>query len=383
MGNSLSESERTRYQRHLLLPEVGEPGQQKLKAARVLIVGAGGLGCPAALYLAAAGVGRLRIVDDDRVELSNLQRQILYDTHDLGALKVEVAAGKLRALNPDIEVEALALRVNAGNVLELVRDADVVIDGSDRLSTRYLTNDACVIAKRPWVAAAIHRFDGQAMIYVPGAGPCYRCVFPQADDDLTPNCAEAGVLGVLPAMLGSLQATETIKLILGLGASPAGRFLTYDALAMSFQEFKTRPRADCAVCGDQPSILRPQDPASRPLPDDPSADPPGMRRLDARALAQLLRDTDTARCALIDVREPREFAAGHLPGAHNIPIGALDTRWPEIPANAAPVFLCRSGVRSLAACRIAARRGHPGFAHLEGGLLTWAADIDNTLKVIT
>jgi len=381
MNETLSASERARYQRHLLLPEIGEQGQQRLKAARVLVVGAGGLGCPAALYLAAAGIGHLCIADADRVEVSNLHRQVLYDMRDLGALKAEVAAAKLGAMNPDIVVEALPLRVNAGNALELCGEADVVLDGSDRLATRYLTNDACVIRKRPWVSAAIHRFEGHAMVYVPGAGPCYRCLFAQADDSLVPNCAEAGVLGVLPGVLGCLQATEAIKLILGLGTSPAGRFLTYDALAMKFQEFTARRRADCAVCGDHPSILAPQEPAPRLRPGDASADPAGMRRLNARELARIL-ETEPAGWALIDVREPREFAAGHLRGARNIPIGLLESHWPEVPADAAPIFLCRSGVRSLTACGIAARHGLPAFAHLEGGLMAWAADIDNNLKVI-
>ncbi len=382
MFATLSPSERERYLRHILLPEIGEQGQRRLKAARVLVVGAGGLGCPAALYLAAAGVGGIHIADGDRVELSNLHRQILFGTRDLGELKAEVAATRLRDLNPEVDARALAFQVNADNVMELLRDVDIVLDGSDRLATRYLTNDACVIAGRPWVSAAIHRFEGQCMVYVPGAGPCYRCVFPQAEDDLVPNCAEAGVLGVLPAVMGSLQATETIKLILGLGRSPAGRFLTYDALAMSFQEFTARRRADCAVCGERPTILAPQKPAFRLRPNDATGDPPGLRRLSASDLARMLRDGNSGALTLIDVREPHEFAAGHMAGTCNIPLGALEARWQEVPADACPVFVCRSGVRSLTACAIAAHRGLPGFANLEGGLLAWARDIDNTLKVI-
>lgn len=382
MAATLSPSERERYLRHILLPEISVPGQQRLKAARVLIVGAGGLGCPAALYLAAAGVGRIDVADSDRVELSNLQRQVLFGTRDLGVLKAEAAVARLRELNPEVDARALAFRVTADNVMELLREVDIVLDGSDRLATRYLTNDACVIAGRPWVSAAIHRFEGQAMVYVPGAGPCYRCIFPNADDDLVPNCAEAGVLGVLPAVMGTLQATETLKLILGLGRSPAGRFLTYDALAMSFQEFTTRRRVDCAVCGDRPSILAPQKPASRLHPGDPSGDPPGMRRLTAGDLARMLRGDDGAEWTVIDVREPHEFAAGHLAGTLNIPLGMLEARLPEVPAGAHPVFVCRSGVRSLTACGIAAHRGLAGFANLEGGLLAWARDIDSTLKVI-
>lgn len=379
---TLSPSERERYLRHILLPEIGEQGQRRLKAAHVLIVGAGGLGCPAALYLAAAGVGRISIADGDRVELSNLHRQVLFGTQDLGALKAQVAVARLRDLNPEVDARALAFQVSADNVMELLRDVDIVLDGSDRLATRYLTNDACVIAGRPWVSAAIHRFEGQTLVYVPGAGPCYRCIFPQADDDLVPNCAEAGVLGVLPAVMGSLQATETLKLILGLGRSPAGRFLTYDALSMAFQEFAASRRADCAVCGDHPTILAPQKPPLRLRPNDPTGDPPGLRRLTAGDLARLLTGSDRTAWTLIDVREPHEYAAGHLAGARNIPLGTLEARWQELPAGAQPVFHCRSGVRSLTACSIAAHRGLAGFANLEGGLLAWARDIDNTLKVI-
>ncbi|HKC16559.1 MAG TPA: molybdopterin-synthase adenylyltransferase MoeB, partial [Steroidobacteraceae bacterium] len=226
---SLSDSERERYSRHLLLPEIGAAGQEKLKRARVLVVGAGGLGSPASLYLAAAGVGTLGIVDHDRVDLSNLQRQLLFATSDVGAGKAVTAQARLRALNPDISVVAHELELRGDNALELLRPYDLVVDGSDRLATRYLVNDACVLLGKPLVSAAIHRFEGQAMSYVPGRGPCYRCLFPESAEGAVPNCAEAGVLGVLPGMLGALQATEAIKLVLGLGEALIGRLLTYDA----------------------------------------------------------------------------------------------------------------------------------------------------------
>jgi adenylyltransferase/sulfurtransferase len=219
---SLSDSERERYSRHLLLPEIGAAGQEKLKRARVLVIGAGGLGSPASLYLAAAGIGTLGVVDHDRVDLSNLQRQLLFATADVGASKVLAAQARLRALNPDITVIAHELELRGGNALDLVRSYDLVVDGSDRLSTRYLVNDACVLLGKPLVSAAIHRFEGQAMSYVPGRGPCYRCLFPQSAEGLVPNCAEAGVLGVLPGVLGALQATEAIKLVLGVGEALIG-----------------------------------------------------------------------------------------------------------------------------------------------------------------
>jgi adenylyltransferase/sulfurtransferase len=374
----LSDTELTRYNRHILLPEIGADGQARLKAARVLVVGAGGLGCPAALYLAAAGVGTLCIADGDRVELSNLHRQILFQTSDIGVLKADAAAARLRALNPDICVESIAQRLDAANVLAIVRRFDIVVDGSDRLATRYLTNDACVILGKAWVSAAIHRFDGQAMVCVPGSGPCYRCLFPTASDDIVPNCAEAGVLGVLPALLGSIQATETVKLILNLGASLVGRFLTYDALAMQFREYTYKRRIDCAVCGDHPTVLTPTDPA-------PSEHHwPGLRRFSARELAQTLAGShaEPAPWVVVDVREPREFVAGHLPGAINVPLGRLDAQFAHLPQSSQSVFVCRSGARSLRACAIAARHGSTHFGHLEGGLLAWAADIDSTLQVI-
>jgi len=240
----LDATERERYGRHLLLPELGEAGQERLKAARVLLVGAGGLGSPAALYLAAAGIGTLTIVDHDRVDLSNLQRQVLYDSGDVGAPKAEAAARRLRALNPGTRVDARVLRVDAGNVLELVAGHDLVVDGSDRLPTRYLVADACVLAGKPLVSAAIHRFEGQAFSYRPGA-PCYRCLFPESARAAAPSCAEAGVLGVLPGILGSVQAAEAIKLVAGIGTPLLGRLLTFDALEMRWQEFRSFCAAMC------------------------------------------------------------------------------------------------------------------------------------------
>jgi len=373
---ALTTSERDRYQRHLALTEIGAAGQEKLKAARVLVVGAGGLGSPAALYLAAAGCGTVGLVDCDRVELSNLQRQVLFDSSGIARSKAEAGRERLVSLNPEIRVLAHALELKAANVRALFRDYDLVLDGTDRLSTRYLINDACVILGLPLVSAAIHRFEGQVMTYVPGRGPCYRCVFPQAPEGGVANCAQAGVLGVLPGVLGTLQATEAIKLITGVGEPLTGRLLTYDALEMRFHEFRVARRPECAVCGDAPTISEPRDPAA-----PPTGTGPAVRRLTAAALHELLRDARAPAPRLIDVREPYEYQAGHLAGAINIPLGELPGRVAEVAPAGTTVFICRSGGRSLAACQMALAAGVPGPVNLEGGMLAWSAEIDPALPV--
>jgi len=373
---SLSAGERARYQRHLALPEIGAAGQEKLKAARVLVVGAGGLGSPAALYLAAAGCGTLGLLDCDRVEVSNLQRQVLFDTSNIERPKAEAGRERLASLNPEIRVLAHALELKAANVRAVLADYDLVLDGSDRLSTRYLVNDACVIMQRPLVSAAIHRFEGQVTTYVPGRGPCYRCLFPEAADGVVANCAEAGVLGVLPGVLGTLQATEAIKLITGVGTPLVGRLLTYDALELKFNEFRVQRRRDCAVCGETPMITEPRDQKA-----SQAAAGPGVRRLTPQALATLLAPGATVRPPLIDVRERWEFDTGHLPGAVNIPTSELPRRLAEIPRGGGPVFICRSGGRSLRACAMALEAGVASPANLEGGMLAWAAEVDPTVPV--
>src|SRR5215472_10986549 len=371
---TLSAAERARYQRHLSLKEIGAAGQEKLKAARVLIVGAGGLGSPAALYLAAAGCGTIGLVDFDRVDVSNLQRQVLFDTAGLEQPKAEAGRARLAALNPEIRVIAHSLELKASNVRAVLADYDLVVDGSDRLSTRYLVNDACVLLGRPLVSAAIHRFEGQLITYAPGRGPCYRCLFPQAADGMVANCAEAGVLGVLPGVLGTLQATEAIKLITGIGEPLTERLLTYDALEMRFSEFRVTRRRDCAVCGDTPTIMEPQDMQRH------AATPEGVRRLTATALHELLQRGEKP--LLVDVREDAEWAAGHLPGALHIPLGELPQRLAEIAAEANPVFMCRSGGRSMTACQMALRANIRSPANLEGGLLAWAQTVDPSLRVL-
>jgi adenylyltransferase/sulfurtransferase len=365
---TLSDEERARYSRHLLLGEVGTSGQTKLKAARVLVVGAGGLGAPAALYLAAAGVGTVGLIDGDRVDVSNLQRQVLFDTGDVGAAKAERGAARLRALNPLITVVAHEEELRAANAAAILAGYDLLIDGSDRLGTRYLVNDACVLLAKPLVSAAIHRFEGQAMTYVPREGPCYRCLFSDASDGVVPNCAEAGVLGVLPGVMGALQATEAIKLITGIGIPLVGRLLTYDALTLRFGEFRFQRREDCAVCGTRPTITTLRD---RPAPQ-PAPLPAGVRSLTAQALRALLADGATAP-TLVDVRDAHEYDSGHLPHSLHIPLPELPARIEALRGVGPVTFLCLSGVRSRQACEIAAAAGLTSLTHLEGGLRAWQA----------
>lgn len=377
---SLSASELERYRRHLSLEEIGLAGQLKLKAARVLVVGAGGLGSPSALYLAASGVGRIGIVDCDRVDATNLQRQVLFDTASIGRPKAAVARERLLALNPEIEVVAHELELRAANVREVITGYDLVLDGTDRIPTRYLVNDACVIFGKPLVSAAIHRFEGQVITCVPGRGPCYRCLYPEVPEGLVPNCAEAGVLGVLPGVVGALQATEAIKLIVGAGEPLLGRLLVYDALELSFREFGFARRPDCAVCGDRPTIREPRDLGEADWCASAIA-AKHLRRLTPAELVALRETADTPALALIDVREPREFAIGHLDGALNLPVGELGSRLAELPPTVLPVFICRSGARSLTACGIALRLGRAEVANLDGGLLAWSTAIDPGLVV--
>ena len=375
---ALSAEERARYARHLALPEIAAEGQERLKAARVLVIGAGGLGSPSALYLAAAGVGTLGLVDCDRVDLSNLQRQVLFDNAALQRPKAVAARERLLSLNPGIRVVAHELTLRAANVREVIDAYDIVLDGTDRLPTRYLVNDACVLLGKPLVTAAIHRFEGQAMTYVPGRGPCYRCLFPETPAAVVPSCAEAGVLGVLPGVMGAIQATEAIKLIVGRGEPLVGRLLTYDALELRFQEFRFARRADCAVCGERPTITELRDSPEACMTDALQS----LRRIAPSELQMMLADTEGRDpLLLVDVREPREFAAGHLPGAINMPMSELDRRLAELPAGSTAVFMCRSGGRSLRACGQALRGGTVTPLQLEGGLLAWAAEVDPALIV--
>ncbi|HEX2586511.1 MAG TPA: molybdopterin-synthase adenylyltransferase MoeB [Steroidobacteraceae bacterium] len=365
---SLSNAELARYSRHLLLNEFGEAGQQKLKAAKVLVVGTGGLGSPALLYLAAAGVGTIGIVDFDKVDMSNLQRQVLFSTEDVGQPKAVIAARRLNAMNPLITTHAHDIELNAVNVMDVVSQYEVVIDGCDRFVTRYLVNDACVLLGKPLVSAAIHRFEGQAFVYVPDEGPCYRCLFPeQPSGDLVPNCATAGVLGVLPGLMGTIQATEAIKLITGIGSTLTGRLLTYDALDMRFIEFEFARRHDCAVCGDTPSISAPQEQIIACATDEEG--------LSIAELQTLLHES-SENVQIIDVREPHEYALGHLPHSINIPLANLSEHLYALDRNKRMIFICRSGARSGQALQLATQRGVLNSVNLTGGLQRWNSAVD-------
>ena len=370
----LSNEERVRYSRHLTMPEVGIDGQRRLKAARVLCIGAGGLGSPAALYLAAAGVGTIGIVDFDDVDLSNLQRQILHGTKDIGRSKLESARDRLRDANPNIEVELHECRFSSENAPELVARYDLVVDGSDNFPTRYLSNDVCVFARRPNIYGSIFRFDGQSTVFAPHlGGPCYRCLFPEPPAPGTiPNCAEAGVLGVLPGIIGMVQAIEAIKLILGVGEPLIGRLLHFEALKMKFRELKLRRDPQCPVCGDAPTITAPIDYEQF---CGIAADVPAIsvhdlkRKRDAREAIQL-----------IDVREPFEFEIARIDGAKLIPLGQLANRLHELTQNGQTVVHCHTGMRSAQAVQMLRQTGFTNVYNLEGGIDAWANEIDPAMQ---
>jgi adenylyltransferase/sulfurtransferase len=353
-----------RYSRHLLIPEVGLEGQERLARARVLVIGAGGLGSPVLAYLAAAGVGRIIVIDDDTVDVTNLQRQILYDTADVGAPKAHRAADRLRALNPQITIDALAIRFDAANARELVRLADVVVDGSDTFATRYLVNDACVLEGKPDVHGSIFRFDGQVSVFGAPGGPCYRCLYPEPPPEhLVPSCSEGGVLGVLAGMVGTFQANEAIKLILGIGTPLIGRLLLVDALDAHVREVRIAPDPACPVCGAAPSIA---DVGSVP---EWRAPPSTVPDLDLDALDEAL----AAGALLLDVREPHERVLGEVPGAVAIPATALEARMHELDSAKTYVVACRVGARSRWAAERLKEAGFGRVYHLRDGLLALAA----------
>ena len=374
--------ELVRYARHFVLPGVGPEGQGRLKNARILLVGAGGLGSPAALYLAAAGVGTLGVVDADVVDPSNLQRQVLHGTSELGRLKVDSARRRLREVNPHVEVVGHRERLTSGNALEIVPDYDLVVDGSDNFPTRYLVNDACVFSGKPFVYGAVDRWEGQLSVFAAQEGPCYRCLFREPPPaGLVPTCAEAGVLGVLPGVVGSLQAMEAIKLVLGVGEPMVGRLLLFDAMALSFREMELRPNPDCPVCGEQPTQTGLVDyeafcgVESEPAP--PSSE--SLPQLSPRELAERLEGEDPP--FLLDVREPYEWAIGSLEdrGAVLAPMGELRPRLEELPRDRPIVVYCHVGVRSAMVVTSLRSRGFEDVANLRGGYLAWREDVDPSL----
>jgi len=368
----LSVEELQRYSRHLIMPEVRSEGQNRLKAARVLCIGAGGLGSPAALYLAAAGVGTLGIVDFDDVDLSNLQRQILHGTKDIGRGKLESARDRLHDINPQIETELHKCRFSSENASQLVANYDVVVDGSDNFPTRYLSNDVCVFAHKPNVYGSVFRFEGQTTVFAPHlSGPCYRCLFPEPPPpDSVPNCAQAGVLGVLPGIIGMLQAIETLKLILGIGEPLVGRLLHFDALKVKFRELNLRRDPQCPVCGENPTIFSPIDYEQFCGASDEAAIPEMSphelkRRMDAGEPFEL-----------IDVREPFEYEIARIDGATLIPLGEITDRLDELSDEQPIVVHCHSGKRSAQAVGLLQQHGFTKVYNLEGGIDAWSDQID-------
>ncbi|HZY92506.1 MAG TPA: molybdopterin-synthase adenylyltransferase MoeB [Thermoplasmata archaeon] len=368
-----------RYSRHLLLPEVGLAGQRRLRGAKVLLVGAGGLGSPAALYLAAAGVGTLGVVESDVVDLSNLQRQVLYRNADVGQPKLERARETVHALNPSVEVRAHPTRLDSTNALEIIRDYEVVVDGSDNFPTRYLVNDACVLLEKPDVYGSVYRFEGQATVFDARHGPCYRCLFPEPPPaGFVPNCAEGGVLGVLPGLIGEIQATETLKLLLGIGEPLIGRLLMYDALEMRFRELAVQRDLGCVISGTHPSQVGLIDyPAFCGVDEAGEAAESGVPGISAEQLAERLAEPDPP--LLLDVRQPGEWALGHLPGAKLIPRADLAERVDELSGAREIVVYCSAGSRSAQATRLLTELGIQRVRHLEGGLRAWSEKVDPSM----
>jgi molybdopterin/thiamine biosynthesis adenylyltransferase/rhodanese-related sulfurtransferase len=368
----LSAEELQRYSRHLIMPEVTADGQRRLKAARVLCIGAGGLGSPAALYLAAAGVGTIGIVDFDEVDLSNLQRQILHGTKDVGRSKVESAQDRLRDINPEIDIELHQCRFSSENASEIVSKYDVVVDGSDNFATRYLSNDVCVFEQKPNVYGSVFRFEGQTTVFAPHlGGPCYRCLFPEPPPpESVPNCAQAGVLGVLPGIIGILQAIETVKLIVGIGEPLIGRLLHFDALKVKLRELNLRRDPQCPVCGENPTIFAPID-------YDQFCGAGTVETVPSISVHELKQKTDAHEpFDLIDVREPFEYEIARIDGAKLIPLGEIGDRADELQRGEPIVVHCHSGQRSAQAVRLLQQQGFSNVYNLDGGIDAWSDQIE-------
>lgn len=374
----LSAEELTRYSRHLLLPQIGEEGQLKLKRARVLLIGAGGLGSPAALYLASAGVGTIGIVDFDEVDLSNLHRQILHGTPDIGRPKTESAADRLRDVNPNVRVRQHRERITSANALEIARDYDMIVDGTDNFATRYLVNDTAVLLGIPNVYGSIYRFEGQASVFAAKDGPCYRCLFREPPPpSLVPNCAEAGVLGVLPGLVGTIQATEAIKLITGVGEPLIGRLLLLDAATMSFRSIHIRKDPECPACGTH-EIKELMDYEQLCGTGATGSDAVSeIEEIGAKDLAARL--SAGAELDLIDVREPFEWRMGSIPGARLVPLAKIPEEIAKLDPKRETVFYCKMGGRSRHAAEQAAAAGIKRVGNLSGGILGWIKDVDPTL----
>jgi adenylyltransferase/sulfurtransferase len=364
-----------RYRRHLSLPEIGVEGQTRLLESRVLLIGAGGLGCPLSQYLAAAGVGTIGIVDYDRVEASNLQRQVLYGTADIGRPKVEVALERIKAMNPDVQVDAHATLLTSDNALELFVEYDVIVDGTDNFPTRYLSNDACVLLGKPNVHGSVYRFDGQASVFDARHGPCYRCLYPEPPPPgSVPSCAEGGVLGVLPGIIAMIQATETVKIATGIGEPLYGRLLQYDALKMEFSEFRLKKDPKCPVCGENPSVTELID--YEGFCGEPAVAKAATAEVSAAVVQAMLERGDDF--LLLDVREPDEFEASRIEGSKLVPLGELESRlaeleeWKERPI----VVHCHKGGRSAKASELLTAKGFIRVTNLAGGIDAWSLTVD-------
>ena len=375
---TLSNDEILRYSRHLIIPEVGIEGQKKLKAAKVLLVGAGGLGAPLGLYLAAAGIGRIGIVDFDVVDFTNLQRQVIHSTADVGKKKLDSAAAKMQGINPHVAITKHETALSSENALEILKDYDIVVDGTDNFPTRYLVNDACVLLGKPNVYGSIFRFEGQATVFAYEGGPCYRCLYPEPPPPgLVPSCAEGGVLGILPGTIGLIQATETVKLILGIGEPLVGRLLLYDALGMRFRELKLRKNPECPVCGAHPTVTKLIDyqqfcgvPSAPPVPETKMNE----GEIDVTEVKQKMDRGDNF--VLIDVREPHEYRICNIPGAKLIPLGEFPKHVGEFDPEADIVIHCRSGMRSAKACGVLRQHGFKHVRNMVGGILAWSDKVD-------
>jgi molybdopterin/thiamine biosynthesis adenylyltransferase/rhodanese-related sulfurtransferase len=376
---TLTKEEVMRYSRHLIMPEVGMEGQLKIKAAKVLCIGTGGLGAPLGLYLAAAGVGRIGLVDFDVVDTTNLQRQVLFGTSDVGQPKTAAAANRLRNLNPDIRIDTYETQLTSANALELFKDYDIIVDGTDNFPTRYLVNDACVISGKPNVYGSIFRFEGQITVFGYPGGPCYRCLYPEPPPPgLVPSCAEGGVLGVLPGIVGTIQAAETLKLIIGKGEPLIGRLLLFDALAMKFRELKLRKNPDCPVCGTHPTVTKLIDYAEfcGVRGEEAPTTVTNVPEITAPELKARLDKGDDI--YVLDVREPHEYQICNING-HLIPLGELPQRVHELDSSREIVAHCKSGKRSAQAVEFLRGAGFRKISSLKGGILAWSDEVDPTV----
>jgi adenylyltransferase/sulfurtransferase len=383
-GNiELNHAEILRYSRHLLIPEVGLSGQKKIKSASVLVIGTGGLGSPVALYLAAAGVGRIGLVDYDQVDSSNLQRQVIHGTSQLGNLKVESARQRMLDINPDIQVDVYNEPFTSANAMQIAKDYDILIDGTDNFPTRYLSNDVSVLLGKPNVYGSIYRFDGQVSVFDARQGPCYRCLFPEPPPPgLVPSCAEGGVLGVLPGTIGTLQATEALKLILGIGESLNGRLLLFNALDMSFEFVNLRKNPHCKICGPNPEVtglIDYEEFCGVPGHDHEEGSVGGDWDIEALQLAARMEQGQPIH--LLDVREPHELEISRLEGADLIPLGQLAARLSELDSAEEMVVFCKAGTRSARALELLASAGFRKVKNLKGGINAWARDVYPTLPV--